>query len=107
MATVRRLQDELNVAANLEFVYKFSYAASFGAAGSENELCSVFLGWLDGEPEANATEIEEMRFVSVEALSDELTANPQLFTPWLKLEWQRLTEEFGETLLKYTGPDYS
>jgi isopentenyl-diphosphate delta-isomerase len=105
IATIRRLQDELNVSASLEFVYKFSYQASFGEAGSENEMCSVFLGHLDGEPQANATEIEEMRFVSADTLSDELAANPNMFTPWFKLEWQRLTEEFGETLLKYSSFD--
>ena len=105
IATERRLQDELNVSASLEFLYKFSYQASFGEAGSENELCSVFLGRLDGEPQANATEIAEMRFVSVATLNDELTANPELFTPWFKLEWQRLTKEFGETLSNYTRLD--
>jgi isopentenyl-diphosphate delta-isomerase len=105
IATLRRLQDELNVSASLEFVYKFSYQARFGEAGSENEMCSVFLGRLDGEPQANTTEIEEMRFVSADILSDELAANPNMFTPWFKLEWQRLTEEFGETLFKYSRFD--
>jgi len=104
IATARRLQDELNVAAKLEFVYKFSYAARFGAAGSENELCSVFLGRLEGEPEANVTEIAAMRFVTVGALRDELAARPESFTPWLKLELQRLTGEFAETLATYSTP---
>ena len=104
IATVRRLQDELGVYAKLEFVYKFSYAASFGAAGSENEMCSVFLGRLDGEPEANATEIAALRFVTVGALRDELAARPDSFTPWLKLEWERLNEEFADLLATYVSP---
>ncbi len=105
IATRRRLQDELNVSAALEFVYKFSYQASFGEAGSENELCSVFLGRLDGDPQANATEIEAMRFVTADTLGDELAANPNMFTPWLKLEWQCLTGEFGKTLSNYSRFD--
>jgi isopentenyl-diphosphate delta-isomerase len=105
IATIRRLQDELNVSTSLEFVYKFIYQASFGEVGSEHELCSVFLGRIDGEPQANATEIEEMRFVSADALSDELAANPKMFTPWFKLEWQRLSDEFGETLINYSRLD--
>ena len=105
IATKRRLQDELNVSASLEFVYKFIYQASFGDAGSENELCSVFLGRIDGDPQANATEIEETRFVSADTLSDELAANPNMFTPWFNLEWRRLTEEFREILLNYTRVD--
>ncbi len=104
-ATTRRLQDELNVSATLEFVYRFAYQAGFGEAGSENEMCSVFLGRLDGEPNANATEIEAMRFVTADHLSDELAATPDKFTPWLKLEWQRLSEEFAAALAKYSVPD--
>ncbi len=101
VATIRRLQDELNVSASLEFVYKFAYQASFAGSGSEHELCSVYLGRLGGEPKANATEIEAMRFVTAGDLSDELVANPDTFTPWLKLEWRRLTEEFAENLAQY------
>ena len=103
LATERRLQDELNVSATLEFVYKFAYQASFGELGSENELCSVYLGRLAGEPKANATEIEATRFITAGDLSDELAANPNNFTPWLKLEWQCLTEEFAETIAKYVA----
>ncbi|RLA30363.1 MAG: isopentenyl-diphosphate delta-isomerase [Gammaproteobacteria bacterium] len=104
-ATTRRLQDELNVSATLEFVYKFAYQAGFGEAGSENEMCSVFLGRLDDEPNANATEIEAMRFVPADDLNDELATTPDKFTPWLKLEWQRLSKEFAAVLAKYSAPD--
>ena len=104
VATTRRLQDELNVSGSLEFVYKFAYQASFAGLGSEHELCSVYLGRLDGEPNANATEIEAMRFVAADTLSAELASNPDLFTPWLKLEWQCLTEEFAEKVLEYASP---
>jgi len=104
LATSRRLQEELNVVARLEYVYKFTYQASFGALGSENELCSVFLGRIEEEASANATEIEALRYVTVDALRDELVAQPDLFTPWLKLELQRLTGEFAETLAMFSTP---
>ena len=42
IATTRRLRDELNVEAELEYVYKFAYQADYGDAGAENELCHVF-----------------------------------------------------------------
>jgi isopentenyl-diphosphate delta-isomerase len=44
LATSRRLLDELNFEAELEHLYYFCYQAEFGDAGSENELCHVFLG---------------------------------------------------------------
>ncbi len=104
IAATRRLQDELNVSSSLEFVYKFAYQASFGESGSENELCSIFLGRIEDETKANATEIEALRYIAVDSLRDELAAKPDRFTPWLRLELQRLTGEFAETLVRYTTP---
>jgi isopentenyl-diphosphate delta-isomerase len=101
VATRRRLQEELDVQADLEFVYKFSYRAQFGEHGSENELCSVYLGRTDQTYSANANEIAEARFISIDALSNELRTNPEEFTPWFKMEWQRLSGEFAEMLKEY------
>lgn len=103
IAAERRLQDELCALATLEFVYKFSYQANFGNIGSEHELCHVFLGMLDGEVTRNETEIEALRFVSAKQLDEEFRDKPESFTPWFRLEWQRLNEEFADTLARYTS----
>lgn len=102
-ATCRRLMDELNIRAEIEFVYKFSYQAGFGEAGSENELCWVYLGRIDGNVVANESEIAATRFLSPEELQRELDASPESYTPWFKLEWQRLLEEHAEVLSSYTS----
>ncbi len=104
VATSRRLQEELDIHADLEFVYKFSYRAQFGEHGSENELCSVFLGRTDQTYSANSNEIAEARFVSADELISELRAIPEEFTPWFKMEWERLYGEFTEKLRSYTDP---
>jgi isopentenyl-diphosphate delta-isomerase len=100
-ATMRRLDDELNARADLEFIYKFSYQADFGEAGAEHELCHVFLGRVDGLPPANESEIEALRFMSAAALEAEFEASPKAFTPWFKLEWQALTGEYSDRLGPY------
>ena len=100
-ATHRRLMDELNIRAKLEFIYKFSYQASFGELGSENELCWVYLGRSDEAVVLNKSEIAESSFVSRAALEQELAANPGHFTPWFRMEWQRLTTEYGERFAAY------
>ena len=104
IAAKRRLQDELNIVADLEFVYKFTYQAKFGDAGSEHELCSVFLGRLNENAIANTTEIEALRFVSKDALRHEFATCPETFTPWLKLEWQCLNETHADVLSRYLRP---
>ncbi len=89
IATRRRLRDELNVEASLEFVYKFAYQAGYGEDGSENELCHVFLGRAPEEVHPNAHEIDRIRFVSAHKLDEDLSESPETLTPWFKMEWRR------------------
>lgn len=101
VATERRLLDELNISASLEYVYNFCYQAGFGAAGSENELCHVFVGSVDDEVRPNDSEIEAVRFVSGSELDLELSSRPERFTPWFKQEWRTLNENYGSQLSRY------
>lgn len=102
-ASERRLQDELNIDAKLEFIFKFTYHARYADKGSEHEHCSVYLGRLPGDARANATEIEALRYVSPADLEKEFEESPEDFTPWFKLEWQRLKESHSDVLGKYTA----
>jgi isopentenyl-diphosphate Delta-isomerase len=103
-ATARRLNDELHVAAELEFVYKFAYEARFDAAGSENELCWVYLGRTRDTVVANKNEIAATRTLPAAALDAELAGQPGRFTPWFRMEWRRLREQYAETLQRYLEP---
>ena len=100
-ATRRRLQDELNIEADLEFVYKFSYQAAYGELGSENELCWVFLGRTSDQVMPNRHEIESVRFMTGQELKEELARRPEAFTPWFKMEWQQLQSEYADVLQHY------
>jgi isopentenyl-diphosphate delta-isomerase len=102
LATRRRLADELNIQIDLEFVYKFAYQARFGDAGSENELCSVYLGQCDQKVRANQTEVAALRYSGASALAKEFATSPDAFTPWFKMEWERLSTDFRQSLSKYS-----
>ncbi|MFQ6004401.1 MAG: isopentenyl-diphosphate Delta-isomerase [Woeseia sp.] len=101
VATRRRLHEELDIEAELEFVYKFPYQAQFGEHGSENELCSVYLGETGQSFSANTNEIAAARYISREALENEVMTKPGQFTPWFRMEWERLCEEFAGKLAEY------
>lgn len=101
VATSRRLHDELNIEAELEHVYHFCYTAGFGEAGSENELCHVYLGRIRGTVRPNDSEIESIRYVSARLLGAELEEYPGRFTPWFKQEWQALNEDYRARLSRY------
>ena len=97
-ATARRLEEEMGMRCDMRFVFKFQYQADYEDLGAEHELCWVYVGQTDDEVCANTTEVEAWRFVSPEALDAEMAADPERFTPWLKMEWKRLRGEFSKTL---------
>lgn len=93
-AVGRRLEEELGMQSDLQFLYKFSYHATFGDLGSERELCWVYIGAANDDPVVNRNEISAWRWIAPDDLDAELVANPEDFTPWFKLEWSQLRREY-------------
>lgn len=104
-ATQRRLLDELNIESKLEYVYKFAYQARFGAAGSENELCHVFLGKAPNVIRPNDNEIAAVRFASASELDREFVEKTDTLTPWFQMEWRALTMDYRDRLSGYAALD--
>jgi isopentenyl-diphosphate delta-isomerase len=96
----RRLGEELGVSCPLHFLFKFQYQAQFDAAGAECELCSVFIGRCSGRVRVNPDEIHDWRWISTAALQSEM-AGPEAakFTPWFRLEWERVWREHRAAVL--------
>ncbi len=97
-ATERRLAEELGMQCELHYLFKFEYHADYQGLGAEHELCSVYVGQTDAPVQANRSEVAAWRFVSPGELDAEMHSHPQRFTPWLKLEWQRLRRDFAAAL---------
>lgn len=99
IATYRRLKEELGIECNnLNLLYKFQYEASFGDAGSENELCYVYIGHVGNSITVNPTEIADWRFVAIPDFEKELAQFPERFTPWFKMEWERVKRDHAQDL---------
>ena len=101
IATARRLHDELNIEAPLEFVYKFTYQAQFNDSGAEHELCHVFLGRVDSDVKPNEHEIAAIRYVAPAELHVEMAEGTRLLTPWFRMEWQTLIDAHRDSLARY------
>ncbi len=97
-AISRRLYQELGLTTHLEFLYKFKYQASYLDIGGEHELCWVFVGCTSKAIQPNNNEIAAHRFINAMNLEKELQLKPHQFTPWFKLEWQRLTQDYRNVL---------
>lgn len=104
-AVNRRLDDELGVSAELGFVYQFEYQAAYEGKGSEHELCAVFVGRLDDDAAiaANPSEIDECRWIGCAELNRWISLSPEQFTPWFKLEWERLRTDQRDVVNRLCG----
>jgi isopentenyl-diphosphate delta-isomerase len=103
-AACRRTEEELAITMSnpLLYLFKFTYQARYAEAGSEHELCSVFVGSIDCDRiNPNETEVNDWGFFDVETLDQQIGAEPEKFTPWMKLEWQRLRNEFWPQIKRH------
>ncbi len=91
-AAEKRVREELGIDSNLHFLFKFKYQACYEGLGSEHELCYVYAGLLETEPQVNELEISTWRMIYPQSLEQELIEKPGSFTPWFKLEWPYLRD---------------
>ena len=90
----RRLEEELGLTVPTRFLYRFEYSAPFLDIGTEWEVCSVFVGKTDTAPILNPREISELSYVEPQALDRQLAERSDDYTPWLKLEWHALRQDY-------------
>jgi isopentenyl-diphosphate Delta-isomerase len=93
-ATQRRLREELGLTTPLEALFKFEYVARYESAGTEHELCSVFAGLTSVSPRVHPDEIAAVRWMPSASVASALATEPSRYTPWFKLEWERIVRDF-------------
>ncbi len=98
-ATHRRLKEELGIDTNLKYLFRFQYQAKYYDIGSENELCSVYIGKSNDTVSINPTEIADIKYISIDELNKELETNPDPYSPWFKMEWARIRQDFMDEIL--------
>lgn len=93
-AAARRLREELGIDTPLEELFHFIYKATDPETGlTEHELDHVFAGTWDGDVPFNPTEVEAVRWMTMDALDDDLRTRPDDYSFWFKVIFQRLQNE--------------
>ena len=85
VAVRRRLQEEMGIDSKPEFAYKFIYKTALDNNLTEHELDYVFIGTFDGKPVINSHEVDDWKFVSLDAARQHINLHPELYTHWFKL----------------------
>lgn len=89
----RRLEEEMGFDCDLHKVFKFTYKAEFSNGLTEHETDHVFVGVCDKTPVLNKEEAMDYRWISVPDLLEDISKNPDKYTPWFKIALEKLTLE--------------
>lgn len=84
-AASNRLKHEMGIDLQPEFAYKFLYRSKLDNNFIEHELDHVFTGIFDGIPIVNSDEVEDWKFVNLDALRADILQNPDSYTVWFRL----------------------
>jgi isopentenyl-diphosphate delta-isomerase len=91
----RRLREEMGFDCELNRAFGFLYRTELENRLVEHEFDHVFVGIFDGQPQPDATEVEEWRWLGLEQLRRELVERPYEYSYWLsealnRKEWKLL-----------------
>jgi len=92
----RRLMEEMGFVTELKEVFSFIYYAPFDNGLTEHEFDHVMVGSYDKNPDINRDEVEDFKWMALEAVKTDIEVQPEIYTAWFKIifkeYYQRLIE---------------
>ena len=74
--------EEMGIACHLTPLFRTHYCAAVSNGLIENEVVHVFGGQFDGVPTPDPNEVEDWRWQSLEAISEDIARQPGLYSIW-------------------------
>ncbi len=84
-AGVRRLQEEMGFTTSLKNSVSFIYKAPFDNGLTEHEYDHVLIGKYEGNPIINLDEVAAWKWMSIEAVKEDILKQPEIYTEWFKI----------------------
>ncbi len=85
---LRRLDEELGITGlKLQHCGQVEYRADVGGGLTEHEVVDIYRAdaSMDLPLQLNPDEVEETRWIEIDALMQEVVEKPEIFTPWLRI----------------------
>lgn len=84
-AGTRRLFEEMGFTTELKELFHFIYKAPFDNGLTEHELDHVMIGYHNEAPKINPDEVESWKWMSIEAIRDDIQTQSENYTVWFKI----------------------
>ena len=88
-AGTRRLQEEMGFTVPLEESISFIYKAPFDNGLTEHELDHILIGHSEQEPVINEEEVAAWKWMSLEAIQEDMNVHPEMYTEWFKIIFEK------------------
>lgn len=85
----RRLQEEMGFVTELSEVLSFIYKAPFDNGLTEHEYDHVLVGYSDAQPQINPEEVASWKWLSLEAIKEDILQTPEQYTAWFKIIFEK------------------
>lgn len=95
-AAAARLFEEMGIHCALQHAFSFIYRAPFDNGLTEHELDHVFVGFYEGEPQPDPSEVADWRWVNGTWLAEEMRRVPEEFTTWVRVCFERVRSSMAE-----------
>lgn len=88
-AGMRRLQEEMGFATDLEETISFIYKAPFDNGLTEHEFDHIMIGYFNDVPKINPDEVADWKWMSLDAVKVDIKNQPDLYTAWFKIIFEK------------------
>ena len=103
-AAHRRLREEMGFDCILKEVFSFVYRVEVNNNLTEHEYDHVLIGRFDGEPNPDANEVDEWKWIQIEELKSGIEKNPGYYTAWLVISLDRVLAAMTASEGSYAPP---
>lgn len=93
----RRLREEMGFETELRELFSFIYKAPFDNGLTEHEFDHVMLGQYNNEPNINPREVKSWKWMSPEAIKEDIVNNPENYTAWFKIIFDKFYHHITAT----------
>jgi isopentenyl-diphosphate delta-isomerase len=81
----RRLYEEMGFKSELKELFHFIYKAPFDNGLTEHELDHVMIGYYNEDPVVNPDEVEDWKWMGIDAVKENMVLFPEQYTVWFKI----------------------